>query len=166
MCFYVPWNKQGWPNDNLSSTVSSPSILPGLNPLLPGPQRPPSHLVSASLSHASSLQGCPDHQSHKHSTARMWGVGRATDSVRSRHLSSCSATKLCDLGSWGYGMEAARGRFSCEIPGCKEKEHAIALRSGGAIRWRRPGWVGRPEGGRREKKNRRETRGCWGRAWR
>lgn len=27
-------------------------------------------------------------------------------------------------------MEAVRGRFSCEIPGCQEKEHATALRSG------------------------------------
>lgn len=52
-------------------------------------------------------------------------------------------------------MQAARGRFPCEIAGCKEKEHATALSSGGTIRWRRPGRVGRPEGGKREKKKKR-----------
>lgn len=104
---------------------SSPRIPPAC-PFPPGPRRPPSLLISASLSPtAPSSWERSERRSRKHSTDR--GVGRALDCVSGQGPSSRSAAKLCDLGSWSEAR-----RRSGELPGGEGKDREAAERKKGA----------------------------------
>lgn len=80
---------------------------------------------------------------------------RALDAVRSQGLSSRSATKLRDLGSWS---EAQGGQGSSLGEEGEGKEHDVAERSREAIGCRRPGWRAGPGrgAGQREREERRK----------